>query len=34
LQIERGMSAADVMAEWADYQAAFRAFRQPFLLYE
>ncbi|PJF26557.1 MAG: DUF1343 domain-containing protein, partial [Phototrophicales bacterium] len=33
-QIERGASAAEVMAEWADYQAAFRAFRAPFLLYD
>lgn len=32
-QIEQGASAAEVMAEWAEYQAAFRAFRQPFLLY-
>ncbi len=34
MQIESGAAAADVMAEWADYQAAFRAFRQPFLLYD
>lgn len=34
MQIERGAAAAEVMADWADYQAAFRAFRQPFLLYE